>query len=320
MQSTRRLFDRVFGLKQWYIGWAQATIDEFLADPGSVSFKWIVPARKAVFLADPFGVEADDGRLLIYAERLEHGVSHGEIVLIDTASPDESAWHPVLARAHHLSYPFVVRVGPRRHLIPEQGYAGDVTMYELMPDGTVGDKALRLLDSWPALDTTPLEHAGRWWMFSTKLGDANWGGALRLHVAQRLEGPWLPHPRNPVVTDVGRARPAGRIIEQSGRLLRPAQDCSRVYGEAIVINEITKLTPDEYEERPVARITSQQVRAPGGVACHHLDHTARYVLIDVMRVVHHPLAWWYKWRDRRRARGVARRLAGQAGGATPSSA
>ena len=40
----------------------------------------------------------------------------------------------------------------------------------------------------------------------------------------------------------------------NGKLCRPAQDCSKRYGYAIVIEEITTLDTDEYAETEVARI------------------------------------------------------------------
>jgi hypothetical protein len=156
------------------------------------------------------------------------------------------------------------------------------------------------LPDWSALDATPFLHEGRWWLFTARYGDPHWGGALRLHHADALTGPWTAHPANPVVADYGRARPGGRIVRVGRRLLRPSQDCSHRYGEALVINEIVRLTPQEYGERPVMRLTPADLGAHGAVACHHVDHTEHYVLVDAMRMVYHPLAWWFKWRDRSR--------------------
>ena len=36
-----------------------------------------------------------------------------------------------------------------------------------------------------------------------------------------------------------------------GRLYRPAQDCSEVYGQRIVINEVLALSPADFEERSI---------------------------------------------------------------------
>lgn len=46
-----------------------------------------------------------------------------------------------------------------------------------------------------------------------------------LFFADSLTGEWTPHPTNSVVSDVRRSIPAGKLFEQEGKLMRPAQDC-----------------------------------------------------------------------------------------------
>jgi hypothetical protein len=64
-------------------------------------------------------------------------------------------------------------------------------------------------------------------------------------------GPWLPHALNPVKTDARSARPAGTPFVVAGRLYRPSQDNSRIYGGRVVVNEVEVLTPDDFAERRV---------------------------------------------------------------------
>jgi hypothetical protein len=77
---------------------------------------------------------------------------------------------------------------------------------------------------------------------------------LHLYYAEQPLGPWTPHPRNPIKSDVRSARPAGPILRRDGRLYRPSQDCSGRYGRAVVINRIDRLDPEGYGEREVGRI------------------------------------------------------------------
>lgn len=291
------LVNKLFRMQQWYIGWAEASVSKFVADPSSVRFHWIIPERKAVFIADPFGVDAPDGHLIVLAEALEHGRHHGEIIRIDTRDARDSAWVRLLRKTWHLSYPFIVNDGGKRYVMPEQGASGTVSAYALTVDNEIDPHPVWTVPDCPALDTTPFFHEGRWWLFSARRGAPHWGGPLLLHYADTLAGPWQSHPLNPVVTDFSAARPGGRVAKVDGRLLRPAQDCSTAYGRALVINEIVRLTPTEYEERVVRRISPADLKAPEAVACHHLDHTERHLLVDALRYVYHPLAWWYKWRS-----------------------
>ena len=97
--------------------------------------------------------------------------------------------------------------------------------------------------------------------------------ALRLFHAPELDGRWAEHPSSPVVEgDSVRARPAGRVVVEDGRLLRFAQRCDTGYGLDVRAFEITELTRTRYSERelpgPVLAGTGQGWNAEG---IHHVD-------------------------------------------------
>ena len=99
--------------------------------------------------------------------------------------------------------------------------------------------------------------------------------------APSLEGPWHPHPRNPIVSDVRGARPAGPFIHDGDRLLRPAQDCSGRYGRAVVFKEVLELSPTDYREVEVARLEPDWLAR--NLATHHYATDPRWVAIDALR-------------------------------------
>ena len=125
-----------------------------------------------------------------------------------------------------------------------------------------------LLEGVKAFDPTIFEHDGVWWMFATLQHDGNsTDDELHLFHASTPLGPWSPHPLNPVCLDVRAARPAGAVFEHNGRLYRPAQDCSRRYGWAMTIQEITVLTKTDFEQVEIRRVE------PGWAADGHATHT-----------------------------------------------
>jgi hypothetical protein len=77
---------------------------------------------------------------------------------------------------------------------------------------------------------------------------------LHLFYAETPLGPWTPHPRNPITTDVRNLRPAGRLFKWGNELYRPAQDGSRYYGYAVTINRVLKLTREEYVEEQISKL------------------------------------------------------------------
>ena len=137
-----------------------------------------------------------------------------------------------------------------------------------------------------AADSTVVPHAGLCWLFAG-VSPVPWEPANDyLHVfysEDPIRGAWTPHPLNPVVSDVRRARPAGPIVGHEGRLFRPSQDCSGRYGSGIRINEIVRLTVEDYEESEQTVIRPDRER--GFVATHTIAVDGELTVMDAMRLV-----------------------------------
>jgi hypothetical protein len=111
-----------------------------------------------------------------------------------------------------------------------------------------------LLDGLTAFDATLHIEDGFLWLFANIVEGPEDRGELWLLSSRSLDGEWRPHPQNPIVIDPGTARPAGRLFRRGDLLIRPGQDCSIGYGEALVLNRVDVLSPGEYRETPVDRI------------------------------------------------------------------
>lgn len=107
----------------------------------------------------------------------------------------------------------------------------------------------------------------------------NWD-ELHLYYADNPRGPWKPHARNPVVSDVRSARPAGRLYWSKNRLYRPSQDSSLRYGYATTINRIDKLSPTEYSETEVGKIVPNWDKDVIGI--HTLNRFNEITVIDCL--------------------------------------
>jgi len=110
-----------------------------------------------------------------------------------------------------------------------------------------------LMDNVNAKDATLIEVDGLWWLFVSII-EGPFADELRIFYAESPLGPWVPHPQNPVSSDVRNLRPAGRPFMWKNQLYRPAQDCSRYYGYAVTINRILKLSPTEFLEEEVSKV------------------------------------------------------------------
>jgi hypothetical protein len=201
------------------------------------------PAR---FVADPFLIHEQD-KFYLFFEVL--GVDKGLIALATSA--DGRHWRyerVVLEEPFHLSYPCVFKWQDDYYMIPESCEVNSIRLYKATRFPYEWQFVKSLVTGRSLVDSTVLYHQGVWWLFSTSTGNQN----LYLFSADHPEGPWREHPRSPIVINNTRdARSAGNILNTGDRLIRFSQDCAKVYGQAVRGFEITKLTRDEYQERPL---------------------------------------------------------------------
>ena len=244
-------------------------------------FKYLMPPAER-FWADPFPIEVA-GKYYIFFEDYvyEQDRAHISVVEVDrngiVNGPTE-----VLKVDCHLSYPFVFEWQGERYMIPETGSNNAVELYRSVAFPFEWDLDQVLLEANSPLDATPIEVEGTWWMFVNIQEDGvrvNWD-ELHLYYADDFRGPWKPHARNPVVSDVRSARPAGRLFWSNGALYRPGQDSSLRYGYATTINRINRLTPTEYSETEVAKIVPNWDEDVVGV--HTLNSFSEITVIDCL--------------------------------------
>jgi hypothetical protein len=163
----------------------------------------------------------------------------------------------VLERDYHLSYPFVFEWEGKHYMIPESGAKRSIDLYESQAFPYEWEFKQSLITGVRAVDTTLLRHAGKWWLF-TGIAE-NEGAAPNVELFlfssdELLNGQWKPHPQNPIVSDMRKARPAGAVFTQDGKLFRPSQDCTNGYGYGFDLNEIEVLSESDYQEWTCASV------------------------------------------------------------------
>jgi hypothetical protein len=267
----------------WNIGIVHRPVSTMLVDGPLTDVHWLRPPEEDGYVADPFGVRVD-GELWVLAEHLGFTDQHGRIVAMRGEGPD-ALGEPVrvMDDAVHLSYPFLVEEGGEIWCIPERGGAREVALYRAVEFPLRWERTATLLEGLRASDPSFVRHEGRWWMFCT---DDDAAPAIDLHAfhAERLEGPWVPHPWNPLKVDVASSRPGGTPFVHEGVLHRPAQDCTGTYGAALTVNRVDVLTPERFEERRVARIEPDPA-GPYPAGLHTLAVLGDVTIVDGKRWV-----------------------------------
>jgi hypothetical protein len=292
VRLARRKVPKAFAQQQWFIAFRRRGRGLPTADTFQGATRLVPPRDR--FYADPCLVDWR-GSSYLFFEVFSFADGRGFISCCElTADGQCTQPEVVLERPHHLSYPFVFFVGDEAFMLPETAAKGAIELYKAQSFPSEWALAAVLVTDVRAVDPTLIEHDGRYWLFANVASEgASTNDELFLFSAGSLGGPWEPHPRNPVVSDVRRARPAGRpFIDAGARLIRPSQDCSGSYGTAVVFNRIEELSETDYRETPVGRLEPSWRRHNLGT--HTYTRSEQWEAIDGR-------SWVRRKRRRRRA-------------------
>lgn len=247
-------------------------------------FTKIIPPKDR-FYADPFVIQKDN-KYFIFFEECPYDTKKGYLSVMEM---DENGGYEkpikILETPYHLSYPFIFEHEGDYYLIPESHANGAISLYKCIEFPLKWEFQLNLMENIKVVDTTLFFYQNRWWLF-TNIAE-NEGASIMdelfLFSSETLHTTnWIPHPLNPIVSDVRKARLAGRIFEHDGMILRPSQNCSKRYGYGFKMNVIKTLNEHEYEEEEIASIEPDWDKTLK--ATHTFNHTGNLTMIDgIMR-------------------------------------
>jgi hypothetical protein len=275
----------------WYVAYRPTStagdlVSDVLSGRGTLRSKgWrLMSSPQGRYYADPFVVE-DHGRHYMFFE--DYDVVARRAVISWTCFDDHGTPLPAqiaVQRDYHLSYPFVFRWSGNWYMAPETAENGTIELFRAEEFPTRWELDRVLIADIRAFDPTIFEHDGRWWLLANAaVPGGTIADELFLFYADSPLGEWTAHPMNPIVSDVRRARPAGRPFSHDGMLIRPAQDSSRRYGYATVFNRVTRLTTTQYAETPIRRLEPGWMR--GNLATHTFNTDGEYQVLDALRRV-----------------------------------
>lgn len=268
-------------IAQWFIqfGWPEDPLQPDLA-----AMHTILPPTDR-FFADPF-VACVDGRYFIFLEEFLFGKPPGYISVVEVfRDGTHGEVTPIIRESYHLSYPWIINQHGQWFMIPETCKNGTVEWWVCEEFPYRWKKGGQLMENLLAADTTPFFHLDCWWLFSALKQDCKkFGNKLFLFSGEDLFGrDWTPHPMNPVKVGLVHDRPAGNIIRDGERLLRPAQDSMKRYGGALELREITAFTETTYTEKLWKRVDPNWCTEVKGV--HTWNCEQGLLVIDALRLL-----------------------------------
>lgn len=254
----------------------------------------IVPCPIDRFYADPFLFKKEKATFLFF-EDFDFLKNRAAISCVQVDSEGcLSGPTPVLDTGYHMSYPHLFESQGAVYMIPETRSRKTIELYRAIDFPIKWELVKIIAENLNAVDATILERDGKFWLFANiGVPGASTFDELHLFSAESLEGNWTPHPKNPVVSDVRRARPAGSLFIEDGKLIRPSQDCSVRYGGALVFNEVLVLSENDYNEKPFARVEPDW--CPGSICTHTYNRTEEFEVLDGMKLIRQlrPIRNWH---------------------------
>ena len=195
------------------------------------ALKFVKNPYKKKWFADPFILAEDEKSIQILAEEFDSDVKKGRLARLRISKPDYKITECaiILELDTHLSFPAIYMEGNALYVHPENSASGKSTVYRYDPEEDRLVEPIVLVDK-PLTDAVIVKNENKYTMYSTLIPQN--GGPL-LHV---FKSDSLLHPFQEVgEIDFGQkaARMAGAYITTGMGLIRPAQDCTRDYGEAI---------------------------------------------------------------------------------------
>ena len=237
----------LFRQEDWNVGFCESSIENFINsnDKDSIDIKWFNKPRKNCYFADPFVIKTKKDTYIFFEW---YSYSRGRADLaVALKSEGFSKYHKLTNFKEHRSYPFVFEYDGEIYCLPEANATNQVTLYRFDEEKLAFNKDTVLLKGFPIVDATLHYHDNKWFMFL--VNQKNSHSHLEIYYSENLRGPYNPYDMNPVMIDCSKARPAGKIFNFEGKLIRPSQNCTEHYGQSITLEEIVNLTENNFETK-----------------------------------------------------------------------
>lgn len=246
------------------------------------NYKKMLPPKDR-FWADPFVLKRDN-KYYIFLEELMYSNNKGYISLIVM---DENGNYElpvkVLEKDYHLSYPFLIEENGELYMIPESSENRTIELYKCTNFPFKWELEKILMNDIEAVDSTVIFRDNKYWLFANVAENVGASTLDELHLFSSnslLSDNWISHPKNPIISDVKRSRPAGNFFELNGKLYRPSQNCSKRYGYGMKINEVVEFNETDYKEIIVESILPNWDKALK--ATHTINNVDKLTIIDAI--------------------------------------
>ena len=260
---TKRILYLFFYYKKWEIGLSYIDKDIYNFNINKLDIKF----KNILFFADPFFV--DNNNILIEGFNFIQGV--GQIFNFNINNKKLTK----VSKIHkHIAYPSIFNFNDKKYVLPEISNYSSPQIYELCSSKELSKKKqIRGLSKYKLIDPTHFYYNNYHYIFCNIKNKPIEN--LYLFYSKNLNGEYKPHHQNPICIDITKARMGGNFFNYEKKQFRPSQYNIKEYGNGILINEIKKLTPFEYEEKKTKLIKFDYCAGP-----HTINFSDKQIVYD----------------------------------------
>ena len=166
---------------------------------------------------------------------------------------------------YHISYPFVFKMNDEFFMMPETREAKRLEIYKAVNFPNKWQLYSKGFEGEGIVDPTLfLDQKKNIWLFVNKAKELydDYNSELYIYKIDDLKlTTIIPHKLNPVIIDSRRARSAGNIFVEDGKIIRPSQNnIHSIYGYGLNLSEIKELSLENYKEEPIKILGILKVR------------------------------------------------------------
>jgi uncharacterized repeat protein (TIGR02543 family) len=223
----------------------------------------VTDRTNVTFVADPFLFHEGSTWYMFFEIMTDGNELHCDIGL--ATSSDGFHWtyqQVVLDEPFHLAYPQVFKWDGTYYMIPDTYSQDQVKLYKATNFPYAWAFVANIASGPRYVDSSIFRYNNTWWLFTS-----NWQYSTYLYYSDNLTDPssWHSHPMNPIISvDGSKARCGGRVTVFNGNtIIRLAQKCNVVYGQAVRAFQVDTLTSTAYAEHEIPQSPIVQASGSG---------------------------------------------------------
>lgn len=204
----------------------------------------VIPNTKRYWCADPFLIK-QDGKAYLFFEAFDRLQKKGVLAYREISNNEFGDIKVIYESKSHLSFPFIYKENGTFFIIPESSKENVIYRLKCTSFPNVWEKDIALIQD-RLVDTVFFQDKGVNFYISEKVDESNYFDRVDLFYEQN--GKIVECENNPIKRDINNARGAGKIFDFDGKLIRPAQNCGKTYGERLNFNHVIEISEDAFAE------------------------------------------------------------------------